>query len=306
MDQQLILTDSNYYSKEANWEYLSVSQFKDFMKCEAAALAKLKGEWDEGISSKALLVGNYVHSYFESKAAHENFLEENNNQLFKEPTVKQLQTGLDNLGTEYKKSAKKAELVDAYEGHPLPKGAMLSDFKIAEQMIDRIKDEPFLNFLWQGEPEKIVTGELFGVNWKGKIDLLNVDKGYFVDLKTTQTFDKRFWSNKYEGYVSFVEAYGYITQMAVYEQLLEQEHGKPFKGYIYAVTKEKESDIAAIEPNELKVEFELDYVAENAERVEQVKTGQVEPEHCGICDYCKHHKTLNSFVSTDELLEQYR
>jgi hypothetical protein len=44
----MILTNGNYYSQEANLEYMSVSQYKDFFGtlgykgCEAQALAKLK------------------------------------------------------------------------------------------------------------------------------------------------------------------------------------------------------------------------------------------------------------------------
>mgnify|MGYP003225856121 CR=1 FL=1 len=48
----MILTQENYYSKEANQEYLSVSQYKDFcgtigrVGCEEQALAKLNGDWE--------------------------------------------------------------------------------------------------------------------------------------------------------------------------------------------------------------------------------------------------------------------
>ena len=64
------LTEENYYSDIANYEYMSVSQFKDFngtygrVACEEAALAKLKGEYTQG-SSTALMVGSYVDRYFE-------------------------------------------------------------------------------------------------------------------------------------------------------------------------------------------------------------------------------------------------
>lgn len=46
------LTAENYFSKEADREYLSVSQYKKFMGtlgrvgCEAEALACLNGEWE--------------------------------------------------------------------------------------------------------------------------------------------------------------------------------------------------------------------------------------------------------------------
>ena len=58
------LTNDNYFSKEANLEYMSVSQFKAFEKCEAAAFAEIKGEWKRP-KTTSLLVGSYVDAYFE-------------------------------------------------------------------------------------------------------------------------------------------------------------------------------------------------------------------------------------------------
>ena len=37
------LNKNNYYSQEANKYYMSYSQFKDFLKCPAYAMAKIKG-----------------------------------------------------------------------------------------------------------------------------------------------------------------------------------------------------------------------------------------------------------------------
>ena len=57
----MILTPENYYSPEANFEYMSVSQFKDFsgtygqVGCESRAMAKLRGEYQEE-KTTALLV----------------------------------------------------------------------------------------------------------------------------------------------------------------------------------------------------------------------------------------------------------
>ena len=60
----MILTNENYYSNIANQEYMSVSQYKSFHKCEAAAMAELRGEWVRP-KTTALLVGSYVDSWFE-------------------------------------------------------------------------------------------------------------------------------------------------------------------------------------------------------------------------------------------------
>ena len=61
------LTSENYYSQEANKEYMSVSGYKDFagtygkMPCEFYGMEKLNGRWEDE-KSTALLVGSYVDS----------------------------------------------------------------------------------------------------------------------------------------------------------------------------------------------------------------------------------------------------
>ena len=66
----MILTAENYYSSEADREYLSVSQYKSFCGslahsgCEAKAMSQLMENWIEE-KSTPLLVGSYVDAYFE-------------------------------------------------------------------------------------------------------------------------------------------------------------------------------------------------------------------------------------------------
>lgn len=61
----MVLTAENYYSKEANKEYMSVSQYKDFagtygkMACEFSAVEKLEERWEQK-KTTPLLVGSYV------------------------------------------------------------------------------------------------------------------------------------------------------------------------------------------------------------------------------------------------------
>ena len=64
---------------------------------------------------------------------------------------------------------------------------LLKDFQIAEQMIQRLKEEPAFMNLYKGK-EVIVTGQIENVNWKGKIDCLNLEDGYFVDIKQQKIF----------------------------------------------------------------------------------------------------------------------
>ena len=66
----MILSSDNYYSEEANRQYMSVSQFKDFngtygkIACEFEAMEKLEGRWLPEPST-ALMVGRYFDSYIE-------------------------------------------------------------------------------------------------------------------------------------------------------------------------------------------------------------------------------------------------
>ena len=66
----MILTADNYYSQEADMEFLSVSQFKSFSGtggrpgCEFHAMKKLLGDWTDPPTT-ALLVGSYVDAYYE-------------------------------------------------------------------------------------------------------------------------------------------------------------------------------------------------------------------------------------------------
>ena len=58
------LTAENYFSAEASMKYMGSSQFKSFLKCEAAALAELRGEYERPVTD-ALLIGSYVDAHFE-------------------------------------------------------------------------------------------------------------------------------------------------------------------------------------------------------------------------------------------------
>lgn len=126
----MILTNENYYSLEANREYMSVSQYKDFMSCEAMAMAVIRGEWEKP-KSKALLVGSYVDSWFEGTL--EEFKAENP-EIFKK------------------------------DGH------LKAEYVQAEEIINFIQRDPKFMEYMAGKKQVIMTAEFFGTKWKIKID----------------------------------------------------------------------------------------------------------------------------------------
>lgn len=132
----MILTNENYYSDTANQKYMSVSQYKSFCKCEAAAMAELKGEWKRP-QTTALLVGSYVDSWFEGTL--DEFMA-NNPEIFTKS------------------------------------GMLKADFLQAEEIIARVqRDSTFMRYM-SGKKQEIRTAEMFGTLWKIKIDSYHPDK----------------------------------------------------------------------------------------------------------------------------------
>ncbi|WP_224212074.1 PD-(D/E)XK nuclease-like domain-containing protein [Streptococcus agalactiae] len=252
---KLDLLGKAYYSRESAIRYWSISQYKRFRECEARALAELRGDWTDTRDNTALLVGNYVHSYFESEKAHSKFVDENKTAM------------LSTRGT--------------------TKGQLKKDYVIAEQMIEALKNDYQFMKYYQGKKEEAVTGFLGGVEFKGKIDCLNVDYGYFVDIKTTKgSIEDTVWNGQERVY--WFEAYGYILQMAAYKTMLEAKYNKPFKPIIYAVTKETPPDTRAIAiENVDAMQMELDSLAQSIKRLDDVKKGIEPPKPCGHCEYCR-------------------
>lgn len=259
MTQDLLGKD--YYSAASARRYWSISQYKRFRECEARALAELEGEWEDQRDNTALLVGNMVHSYFESQEAHEKFM-------------------ADNVEAMISKAGK-------------TKGQLKSDFLVGQRMIDRLEaDKQFMEY-YTGQKEVAVTGTFEGVEFKGKIDCLNVEQGYFVDIKTTKSdIDSMVWvQDEASGrniQVRWFEAWGYVLQMAAYKKMLEEQYGREFTPIIYAVTKEPAPDTRAIVfQSQEKLGYELTELSMLIQRLDKVKRGEEKAKPCGHCEYCK-------------------
>ena len=157
------LTSRNYYSKAANEAYFSVSQFKAFQKCEAAAMAELRGEFspDRG---RALLLGSYVDEMLTgTRASQMKFLEENHDELFKK------------------------------NGEPY------ADIAQANEAIERVRAQPLMMKYLNGGHQKIMTGEIEGVPIKGKFDSYNPGE-FIADLKYLKDFRS---PNMFENAISY-------------------------------------------------------------------------------------------------------
>ena len=254
----MILTKENYFSKEANSVYMSVSQFKQFKKCEAKGMAMLDEEW-ETPKTTALLVGSYVDAHFEGSL---DLFRAQNPEIFTQ------------------------------------KGELKSQFRQAEDIINRIeRDKLFMEYM-SGEKQAIMTGDIFGVPFKIKIDSYLPDK--IVDLKIMRDFEPIYVEGK--GRVSFIEAWGYDIQAAVYQEIVKQNTGKQLPFYIAAATKETDgADIQIIKMEQSELDVCLELMEEDVKRFALIKNGIIEPERCERCDYCKHTKVLTAPISSMDL-----
>jgi len=250
-----------------DWQFQSPTWFKKFQACEAEALAELKGDWQPTSNPTALLVGNYVHSYFESAESHQTFLDENAASIFKK------------------------------NGEPR------SEFVQADAMIATLDRDDYFHQLYQGDKEVMITGEIDGVTWKGKLDDFPPSHKYFADIKTTQDLHKRFWLSDDRRWGSFIEAYNYPLQMAVYQELIRQQYGVKPPPIIIGVTKQDPPDHDFISiPQEL-LDYAMQEVLDNQACVEAVKTGQEEPTRCEHCEYCRATKVVTKLTSVYDLVD---
>ena len=193
------LNENNYYTEKANQQYISVSQYKSFFGtlgqkgCESMALAEIKGEYKRETTT-AMLVGSYVDSYFEGS--------------------------LEQFKTNHPEILKKD-------------GDLKAEYKQADEIIARIeRDKKFMQYM-SGEKQTIMTGEIFGAQWKIKMDSYLPNKA-IVDLKVVEDIYKPYY-HKDTGRLNFIQERGYDFQLAIYHLKLQKLCNK----YRYELHKDK-------------------------------------------------------------------
>lgn len=265
---RLKLTADNYYSDAANWAYMSASQWKAFRRCEAAAMAELRGEWGRK-ETTALLVGSYVDAYFSGE-------------------LEQFKADHPEIFTKQK--------------------ALRADFEKTHAICERLERDELARLLLSGKHQTIKTGKIAGVWYKTKSDsLLTARKveaickkfpqvrelvpfggGMIVDLKCMKDFED-IWDDEQHEKVHFAEYWGYDIQGAIYQKV----DGRMLPFVIVGATKEPEPNIEAMHIPDEDLAFALSEVETLSPRYAAIKRGEIAPEGCGKCAYCRSMKRLN-------------
>lgn len=270
----LKLTNENYYSDEANWEYMSASWFKKFSACEAAALAELRGEYVPKTTT-ALLVGGYIDAYYSDELP-----------LFQ---------------------AKHAEIFKR-------DGQLKAEYLHAQDIINRMEEDELYSLLMSGAKQVIRTGFIAGVPFKIKIDslldgpaceeivrrfpkaaaALSLCDGAIVDQKVMRDLED-VWDEAERSKVPFFRAWGYDIQGAIYQAI--EGHMLPF---ILAVgTKEDPPDLQAKFLNSGTLAASLYEVEDQAPRYQAIKEGRIQPVRCGHCAYCRATRRLTAILDCE-------
>jgi len=263
----LKIASEDYHSPESNLKYLSNSQYKDFMTCEAMAVAKMVGEWNPPPTIE-MLVGSYIHAWNEG-------------------TLKEF----------------KATHPEMFSSKGPTKGELKSQFLFADQMIDALQNDSMCMDMLAGQKEVILTAEMFGCEWKIKIDTLKPNEA-LVDLKTTHSIWDLQWNDFYRCKVSFIENYNYFTQFAIYLEVEKIFTGRSnwLSPYIVAVSKESPPDKAIISlQDDERIASELLRIEGNMPHILAVKNGDVKPVRCGKCAYCRATSRVDRIISYREL-----
>ena len=239
------LDKDNYFDNEMNMKYTGSSQLKSFLECEAKTMAILKGEWVEE-KSDSMLVSSYID---EAISGTLDIFKEQNPQIFTQ------------------------------------KGELKSQYKIAEQVLEQIKNDPMFYKYLNGEHQVIMTGEIANVPVKIKIDSYFKDKA-IVDLKAMKDLDL-IWNNQNKRKENFIENYGYVIQAALYQEVVRQNTGKELPFIIAVCTKQEYSERALLSIPQEELNAQLEFLKVYLPHIQNLKEGKEEPKKCCKCNYCK-------------------
>ena len=280
------LTNGNYYGAKANQEFMSVSQFKDFLKCEAMAMAKIKGEYEQPKSS-ALLLGSFVDEMLTgTKKSQIKFIVENRSEIFQNSSKlsKNTDEELACLLNDY--------LADVFSAENKPYAEIVQ----ALETIEKIKKQPLMMEHFKSKHQVIMTGEITGVPFKIKMDNYKpnefiADGKYMSSLRSPNLFEP------------MVKYWGYDLQGAVYQEIVYQNTGKRLPFYLDIATKEKPTHLGVAEINQYDLDEALEKVKALAPRYQAIKKGEIEPERCDEydCNYCTETKIITEPLDSNYL-----
>ena len=300
------LTPKNYHSPEADAEYMSSHQWREWITCPSRAKARLDGRYVEE-PSEALLIGSYVDCMLLTPDDVPAFEAEHAAELFSRPTKDRLAAaGL---------VSGKATIDDVLQQHP--EAAVLGEPRAGAQMArscaDRVRRDPGMMAALEGERQVIVKAQLGGVWWKCMVDVLRRAELRIVDLKTTASLARSDWTSgatifhalalrdgRDPGVRSlrapWYEVYHYWGQAAIYRAAVLSVYGDLCDFMLAAVSKQKPPDVDMyLMADQSRLDTELQMIEAWLPQVVRWKSGEDDAPHCWQevdedCPWCRGEK----------------
>lgn len=269
------VTAANYFDPDVEWAYMGSTQIKNFMACEAAELARLRGQYVTPTTT-AMLVGSYVDAHFEGTL---DVFRGRHPEIFKRD------------------------------------GTLKSEFSRANEIIERMERDELYMLLMGGQKQVVRTGEIAGVPVKIKIDslldaadcreivrrfpgaaeALGFCSGAIVDQKVMRSLEDA-WDMEERRWVPWWRSWRYDIQGAVYQAV----EGRMLPFLLAAGTKEEKPDIRAVYLPDAVLDAALAEVEELLPRFQAVKEGREAPRSCGTCPYCRAVRQLLTIENGEE------
>lgn len=251
------LNDDNYFSPQASKLYCSASQYKSFLvdipnmsACEERTLAEIDEKWQRD-TTDSLLLGSFVDCMLLEPDKLDKFTEEHQ---------------------------------EMFSTRGATKGQLKAQYQNGIKMVEKIKQsELFMKFINNSKHQEIMTGNIAGQDFKIKIDGLG--EKFIFDLKTTADITKEYWINGER--TTYIKAWGYHYQGAIYREIVRQNTGKTLPFIIGAVENKKQHqrlDIAEIPSADL--DETLEEIKMSIPLIKAIKSGAKKPCRCEKCDYC--------------------
>ena len=144
--------------------------------------------------------------------------------------------------------------------------------------------DPVWHSYLTGEKQKHLTGVIDGVPFHGFTDF--IDDTRIVDLKYTKDIHPT-WQG-----VSWTRTMHHDVRMAIYRELAYQMDGIWRECYLAPLTKETPYDHDIIRISDLVLSDAMDAVHGYLPRLQAIINGEVEPDRCGKCEFCRSTKRV--------------
>lgn len=233
-------------------DYVSFSTWNNYQRCEAAALARDKGEL-QFEASEAMIVSKYIEAKL--------------------------------IGSE-------EEVEKLFEEHPEIINSRTKEPKVAylraEKAVEEAKEDSTFMAHLKGDKQIKLEGVIDGVKIMGYADNIN-DNRFISDLKAMANLN-RAWNDENRRKVSFVEDRNYAIQGYLYTEMYRQQTGLEVPYYLAVMTKQDPSKRVIVTFDDEAMAVAEEKFKHGLRAIKAIRGGKLDPEFCGQCDYCNENQ----------------